>query len=130
MTGKVAYRSALGVALAAALFLVWLILALGLIGAEGDPADLMYGGVLAIGIGGAMVARFQPRGMALALSATALAQALVAVIALVAGKHRAEATSVAELLGLNGMFVVLFAGAAWLFRRAARRRSNGTTFPR
>lgn len=130
MTGKVAYRSALGVALAAALFLVWLILALGLIGAEGDPADLMYGGVLAIGIGGAMVARFQPRGMALALSATALAQALVAVIALVAGKHRAEATSVAELLGLNGMFVVLFAGSAWLFRRAARRRSNGTTFPR
>lgn len=130
MTGKVAYRSALGVALAAALFLVWLILALGLIGAEGDPADLMYGGVLAIGIGGAIVARFQPRGMALALSATALAQALVAVIALVAGKHRAEATSVAELLGLNGMFVVLFAGAAWLFRRAAQRRSNGTTFPR
>lgn len=130
MTGKVAYRSALGVALAAALFLVWLILALGLIGAEGDPADLMYGGVLAIGIGGAMVARFQPRGMALALSATALAQALVAVIALVAGKHRAEATSVAELLGLNGMFVVLFAGSAWLFRRAARRRTNGTNFPR
>jgi hypothetical protein len=45
----------------------------------------MYIGVLAVGIIGAIVARFRPHGMARALFATALAQALVAVIALLAG---------------------------------------------
>jgi len=42
---------------------------------------LMYIGVLAVGIIGALIARFQPHGMARALFATALAQMLVAVIA-------------------------------------------------
>ena len=60
-------------------------LAVGIIGTEDNPANLMYGGVLAVGIVGAIIARFQPHGMARALVATALAQALVAVIALIAG---------------------------------------------
>ena len=58
--------------------------------------------------------------MARALLATALAQALVAVIALIAGKHEAAISSVSEILGLNGIFVALFIGSAWLFRHAAR----------
>ena len=46
----------------------------------------MYvGGVLAVRSIGTLVARFQPQGMACALFATTLAQALVAVIALIAG---------------------------------------------
>jgi hypothetical protein len=121
-TRKTAYRSAVTVALAAAFILLWLMGAVGIIGVEGDPADLMYFGVLAVGIIGAIIARFQPHGMARALLATALAQALVAVIALIAGKHQDPVTSVSELLGLNGFFVALFVGSAWLFRRAARKQ--------
>jgi hypothetical protein len=120
--GNIVYRSAVGVALAAALFLVWLVLAVGVIGDTGDPADLMYVGVLAVGIIGAVIARFRPHGMARALLATALAQALVAVIALIAGKHQAPISSVSEILGLNGFFVALFIGSAWLFRHAARKQ--------
>ncbi len=120
---NVAYRSAVGVALAAAFILVWLILAVGVLGVEGDPVDLMYIGVLAVGIIGAVIARFQPRGMARALFATALAQALVAVIALIAGKHRAPISSVSEILGLNGIFVALFVGSALLFWHAAREQT-------
>jgi hypothetical protein len=82
-TSKTAYRAAVGVALAAAFILVWLSLGIGVIGADGDRANLMYLGVLAVGIVGALVARFRPQGMARALVATALAQALVAVIALI-----------------------------------------------
>ena len=85
MTGNAAYRSAIGVALAAAFILVWLSLGVGIIGADGDSANLMYFGVLAVGIIGSLIARFRPRGMARALFATALAQALVAGIALIAG---------------------------------------------
>ena len=123
--GNIAYRAAVGVALAAAFILVWLILAVGVIGDTGDPADLMYAGVLAVGITGAIIARFQPEGMARALLATALAQALVAVIALIAGKHQAPISSVFEILGLNGFFVALFIGSAWLFRHAASRQPPG-----
>jgi hypothetical protein len=118
--GNVAYRVAAGVALAAALLLVWASLAVGVIGEEGDPADLMYLGVLAVGIVGAAVARFRPPGMARALLAMALAQMSVAAIALVAGKHQVPISSVSEILGLNGFFAALFIGSALLFRRAAR----------
>jgi hypothetical protein len=119
--GNSAYRAAVGVALAAAFILLWLMGAVGIIGVEGDRADLLYLGVLAVGITGALIARFRPDGMARALLATALAQALVAVIGLIAGKHQAPVTSVPELVGLNGFFVALFVGSAWLFRRAARQ---------
>jgi hypothetical protein len=118
-SGQVVYRAAGAVAVAAALLLIWAIGALGVIGAEGDPADHMYVGVLGIAIGGAVGARLEAEGMARALSATALAQALVAVIALLMGEHRSPVTSMVEILGVNGMFVALFLSSAWLFQRAA-----------
>jgi hypothetical protein len=120
-TGNVGYRAAVGVAVVAALTLVWVNLAVGLIGSEENPANLMYFGVLAVGIIGAMIARLQPHGMARALFATALAQALVAAIALIAGLGLPW-TGPAEILLLNGFFVALFAGSAWLFWRAAHGR--------
>ena len=118
-TGNNAYRSAVGVAVAAAFILVWVNLAVGLIGNEENPANLLYGGVLAVGLIGATIARLQPHGMARALFATALAQALVPVIALIIWKP--QVTSVEALfgmLGVNAFFVMLFVGSALLFRRA------------
>lgn len=112
-----AYRAAVGLALAAAFMAVWGNLAVGFIGSEGNPANLMYAGVLTIGLVGAFIARFQPRGMARAMIATALAQFLVPVIALIFWKS--EVTLL--VFGLNAFFVVLFAGSALLFRRAARQ---------
>jgi hypothetical protein len=118
-TQNIAYRAAAGVALAAALLLVWINLAVGIIGDEGNPANAMYIGVLAVGGAGALIARFQPHGMARALLATALAQALITVITLSAG-FAAPASGPLEMLMLNGCFVALFVGSAWLFRHAAR----------
>ena len=120
-TGSIAYRAAAGVALAAGLLLVWLNLAVGIIGDEGNPANAMYIGVLAVGVVSALIARFQPHGMARALLATALAQAVVTAIALSAGLG-APASGPLEILMLNGCFVALFVGSAWLFRRAAQDR--------
>lgn len=116
-----AYRAAVGVAVGTALFLVWLMGAVGISGIEGDRADLMYVGVLAIGVSGAIVARFRADGMARAMLVTAAATVLVGGIALVLGKHEAAYSSVFEILGLNAMFATLFAASAWLFRAAARR---------
>ena len=120
-TNNTSYRLAVGVALAGALLLLWLSLGVGIIGADGDPANLMYFGVLAVGIIGALIARFRPRGTARALFATALAQTSVAVIALIAGLGHPYSGPL-ELSLLNGFFVALFVGSAWLFRRAAHGR--------
>jgi hypothetical protein len=121
MKTDIAYRSAVGVALAAAFILIWLSLGVGIIGRDGDPANRMYFGVLAVGIIGTIIARFRPIGMARALLATALAQTLVAVIALIAGLGHPWSGPL-ELTVLNGFFVALFVGSAWLFRRAAHGR--------
>jgi hypothetical protein len=118
-----AHRLAAGLAVAAALMLVWANLAVGIIGSENNPANLMYFGVLAVEILGACIARLRPHGMSRALSATALAQTLVAVIAFVAGPGAAEPPGRFGVLVLNGFFVALFAASAWLFGHAARSRA-------
>ncbi len=121
-TGDTVYRAAAGVALAAVFLLLWLSAGVGIIGADGDPANLMYLGVLAVGLLGVLGARFQPGGMARAMFATALAQALVAGIALIA-RLGYPYSGPLQLIGLNGFFVALFIGSGWLFRRAAHRRT-------
>ena len=90
-------------------------------GRQDDIANLMYIGVLAVGIVGAIIARFQPYGMTRALFATALAQALVAVITALAGLG-SPMTPPRALLVLNGFFIALWFGSAWLFRKAAREQ--------
>jgi hypothetical protein len=110
----IAYRAAVSLALAGALLLVWINLAVGIIGSEDNPANWLYIGVLAVLIIGSLIARFRPQGMARALFATALAQALVTIIALIAENYLAAF----EILMLNGFFVALWVGSALLFRRA------------
>lgn len=119
ITNKTTYRAVIALTLMAVLMLAWLSLGVGIIGRDGDPANLMYFGVIALGIVGAIIARLRPLGMARTLFAMALAQALVAAIALFGGLGRPWSGPL-ELILLNGFFVAMFAGAAWLFRRAAR----------
>ena len=115
-----AYRAAAGVAVVAAFILIWINLAVGIIGSEDNPANLLFGAVLAVGILGALIVRFQPQGMARVLAATALAQALVGVIALVAGLDSATANWRGAIVVLTGFFATLWLVSAWLFRKAAR----------
>ncbi|MEG4218844.1 hypothetical protein QUA27_26330 [Microcoleus sp. Pol14C6] len=123
--GTMAYRVAVGIALAAALLLVWMNLAVGIIGSEDNPVNLMYFGVLAIGILGAAIARLRPQGMARTLFATALAQALVPAIALIVEKPQVNSIEaslgVLGVLGLNAFFVMMFIGSGLLFRRSRMR---------
>jgi hypothetical protein len=111
VTNNNAYRAGVAVALITAFLLIWMNLAVGMIGREDNPANLMYGGVLVTGVIGAIIARFRAHGMAHALYATALAQALVAVIALIVGWG--------YTLILTGLFVALWLTSARLFRKAA-----------
>lgn len=120
---RTSYRLGVASTLFNVLFLLWLMAAVGIIGVEGDPADEMYLGLLGCGLVGAVAVRFRPAGMARVLTVLALALLPVALVALLAGRAAAPASSVPELLGLNLMFGLLFGVSAALFRHAATARA-------
>jgi len=127
-TGNTAYRTATGAALAAALLLLWINGAVGIIGSEQEDANLLYGGVLAVALMGTIAARFRPAGMALAMCATALAQALVPAIALTFALSATALVWSPEVPALTGFFVALWLISAWLFGKATREQgSHGHT---
>lgn len=108
-TGNRAFRAATGVALVAALLLVWINGAVGIIGSENNDANLMYAGVLAVGLAGALLARFKPLGMANAMYATALAQVMVAAVALLGNLGADGAAWPRDVI-----FSTLFFAGLWL----------------
>lgn len=121
--GAWSYRVATGLGLFAGLALLWVNLAVGLIGSEDNPANAMYLGVLAIGGIGALVARFKATGMSWALFATAGAQLLVPAIALLI-RPDDFSPGVAPVFVLNGVFAGMFAVSGWLFRTASNQPSR------
>jgi hypothetical protein len=110
-SGSLAYRAGAGLAVVTAFLTLWVNLAVGMIGDEGNAYNLAFAGVLAVALAGALVARFRAAGMVRAMLAAAAAQALAGAIGLST-----------DLRG--GVLSVLFAGlwllAAAFFRRAAR----------
>lgn len=105
------------VALLGGFLVVWINLAVGIIGAEDNPRNLVFVAVLGVGVVGALLARLRPRGMMLTLAAMALAQALAGGFALALGERPAA------LLSL--FLVALWLLAASLFGVSAARRTNG-----
>lgn len=121
--GSWSCRAATGVAVAAAFLLVWVNLAVGFLGSEDDPANLMFAGVLAVAIIGSVIARFQPAAMARAMAATAAAQAIAGMIALAGGLGSPGASGLYEAVLGSGLFASLWLLSAWLFRKAARQQT-------
>ncbi len=111
MSHNTAYRLGVAVALLATVLLVWISLAVGIIGSEDNPANLLYVAVLATALGGAVAAGLQAPGMARAMFATAAAQMLVGLLVLAAG--------LGFTLIINAFFALLWCLSAGLFRAAA-----------
>ena len=118
------YRVASGLTLVTALFLVWINLAVGVIGPEDNAGNLMYYGVILILMTGILAARFRPRGMANALFTAALAQAATVPVALARDMQSLPGSSVMEIILVNGMFVMLFALSGVLFLQATRKNET------
>jgi hypothetical protein len=124
-TGNAAYRTAAAVALTATFLLVWINATVGMIGSEQEDANLLYGGVLAVGLIGAAIARFRPGGLARAMAATAVAQAMVLVIAPISGAGSTALVWSPDVLVLTGFFAAMWLLSAWLFRKAATSAKDG-----
>lgn len=80
-----AYLAATAVAVGTAFLIIWANLAVGIVGNEDNPINLLYFGVIGIGFIGALLARFQPKGMSRSMLVTAIAQASTAAITLAMG---------------------------------------------
>jgi hypothetical protein len=122
------YRWAVGLALAATFILFWAIGAVALLGPElgRNTADLIYFAVPAVAVIGAIAARFQPQGMALAMLGAALA-VMVLPLFVVAGLTPLSPNTAGELfpyglLVFHSPFAALLLGSAWLFRKCAQQQ--------
>jgi hypothetical protein len=111
MTGNRSYRAGVALALAASFLTIWATGAVGMIGDEGNPLNLMFAGVLAIALLASGLGRFRAKGMAWAMLAAAGAQFAAGTIGMFT-----------DLLG--GIYSALFA-ALWLASAAMFRRASG-----
>ena len=106
-----AYRAGFGLAAVAAFLLVWVNLAVGMIGSEENPYNLWFCAVLATGLIGALISRFRARGMMRTLGAAAIAQALISGIALLVGSDPLGAL-------LSGFWILFWLASARCFHYA------------
>jgi hypothetical protein len=123
-TGGTIYRVAVGFALFAGLFLIWVNLAVGIIGSENNEINALYFGVIFVGIIGAFISRFKSKGLSFTLFGMVVTQTLITGIALMTGMEEVPGSSVYEILAVNGFFISLFLVAAMLFRNAAQEQET------
>ena len=120
MSGSIPYRAAVGLAVLASFLLVWFNLAVGIIGSEGNPANLMFGVVLIVALAGSLVARFEAAGMSRTMVVAGAIQAAIGIIALIGNMGAIKPSWPADIIVLTLMFTGMWLVSAWLFRLAAR----------
>lgn len=118
-SGSLAYRAGAALALLAAFLTVWVNGAVGMIGSEDNPYNLLFLGVLLVALAGAILARLEPAGMARAMVAAAIAQAAAGAFGL-ATDVRGGVLSMA-FAGLWLLAAALF----WNAGRPARAHGHG-----
>lgn len=120
-SGRIAYRSGVAVALAASFLEVWINLAVGIVGSEDNPVNQGFYGVVVTAAACAFTARFRADGMARAMLAVAVVQALLALaVATAPSTARDEPMGALGVLALSGVFAALWLLSAALFHRSAR----------
>ena len=119
---KTNYRVGFGVGLLGAFLLFWVNGAVGIIGSEDQPANLLYGLVFLTGFIGSLLSRFKSKGMARTLFAVAAVQMLVPVTALFIWPppDTSWSPSVFGVFWMSAFFAMLFVVSGFLFNRAVK----------
>jgi hypothetical protein len=116
-------RLAAFMAIVGAFFMVWVNLAVGIIGEPDNPANLLFFGVLLVGFLGALLVRFQPKGMVRVMYTMVIIQLVVSGLMLLTPLAEPPPPLMA-LLVLSGVVCALWLGAGFLFGRAAEAVST------
>lgn len=116
---KKSYRAAMILAAMTAFLLFWVNGAVGIIGSEDQPANLLYGAVFLVGLTGALLSRLRAQGMARTLWIAAGVQLLIPGVAWLQWPQLSwGGAGVVGVLLFNAFFTLLLAVAGWLFWRA------------
>lgn len=121
-SGDLAYRAGAAMAVAAAALLFLVNGAVGFLGGEDNPANLIFFGVIAVAALGSAMAGFRAGGMARAMFATAAVQVLVGAAALAAGLGSPGYDGLYETVLGTSLFSALWLASAGLFSRSADLR--------
>ncbi len=110
------YRAGFGLALLTGFVIIWGNLAVGFIGSEENPINLLYFAILAVAFLASILVRFDAGKMSHIMYSTGLGIALVPVTAMITG------TSINEhsVFVFNLLFAVLFVGSGLLFRNSTK----------
>lgn len=108
------YRGGVALALLTGFLTVWINLAVGIVGNEDNPVNLLFFGVVLIALVGALVARFRAAGMALAMFTAALVQLAIASIPWLRGLEDPIPASILSLV-LAGLWLI----SGLLFRKGS-----------
>lgn len=119
-SANLSYRIGAALAVVTAFLLIWVNLAVGIIGSETNDANRMYAAVLAILVGGSIVAHFKPAGMARATAATAAAMVVVAVIAVAGNLGPDGPIWPRDTIGVTAILGTMWLAAAGLFHHASK----------
>ena len=122
--GSMAYRLGAGLAVLVSFLLIWVNGAVGVIGVEDNPANLMFIAIIVIAAAGAIAARFEARGMARAMTIACVLNAAIAALVPVYGWGADEHPGMPGLVALIGLFATMWGLSAALFAKAARDDSK------
>ena len=118
-TSQALYRIAIAYGIFTGFLLLWVNMAVGLVGSEDNMFNILYLSVLAVGVIGGAFYRFTPRGMSYTFLAMSAVQTILGLAALLAGMQHLQHSSEIEIISVNGFFVTLFLVAAIMFHHVA-----------
>lgn len=116
--GGFAYQAGVVTALAAGVLTFWVTGAVGIIGSENNPGNLVYLAAIPVAIAGAIITGGRAGGMVWAMSATALATLAAPVIAYAGVAQPQSDVMAPEVFVATGFFTGLWAVSALFFHRA------------
>ncbi|HEY6817257.1 MAG TPA: hypothetical protein VI168_17095 [Croceibacterium sp.] len=117
--GSTAYRLGAALAVLVSFLLVWVNGAVGVIGNEDNPANLMFIGIIFIALAGSALARFEARGMARATLAAFALTVMIAAAIPTFGWGADEPPGTPGLTMLIAGFALLWGLSSALFTKAA-----------
>lgn len=118
--GNLAYQAAVVVALAASVLIVWTTGAVGIIGDEGNPGNLLYLGVVGLVIVGSVIAGGRAKRMTWVMVLAAFATGAVPLIAYNGVAEPARAVLEPEVMIATCVFIAMWLVSARLFWSAQK----------
>jgi len=118
-SGDWAYRIGAGLAVLATVLLLGINAAVGIIGSEDHPANLLYLVVIAAAFLGAVACRFRAGGLSQSMVWAAALQIAIAILAVEQGWGQGSGSWPRPVIVLSILLALIWLASAYLFRRAA-----------